>query len=101
MLLILETSQLLLNEPHPTLSFRYSRLSFNSFLPPTSHYWQILQGRDHDYCKYIHTFHKRRVSGVTPNSLKITMGVRQPGFLLLSLSSKAHMNAHQPCFLPG
>ena len=29
------------------------------------------------------------------------MGIRQPGFQLLSLSSETHTNAHRPCSLPN
>ncbi|KAF8472905.1 Metallo-dependent phosphatase-like protein [Russula ochroleuca] len=74
-----ETSQLLLDELQPTL---------------------IFSADDHDYCEYIHTSHDRYIPEVTLKSLSIAMGIRQPGFQLLSLSSKAHTNAHQPCLLP-
>jgi hypothetical protein len=57
-------------------------------------------GDDHDYCEYVHTSHERRVPEVTIKSLSIAMGVHQPGFQLLSLSSEARTNAHQPCLLP-
>ncbi|KAF8494596.1 hypothetical protein F5888DRAFT_1925899 [Russula emetica] len=39
-----------------------------------------------------------RIPEVTIKSLSIAMGIRQPGFQLLSLSTPAH--AHQPCLLP-
>jgi hypothetical protein len=37
---------------------------------------------------------------VTIKSLSIAMGIRQPGFQLLSLSSKTRTHTHQPCLLP-
>ncbi|KAI9459089.1 Metallo-dependent phosphatase [Russula earlei] len=74
-----ETSQLLLNELQPTL---------------------IFSGDDHDYCEYTHTANGRRIPEVTVKSLSIAMGVRQPGYQLLSLSSEARTSAHKPCTLP-
>jgi hypothetical protein len=60
----------------------------------------IDSGDDHDYCEYVHTSHERRIPEVTIKSLSIAMGIHQPGFQLLSLSSEARTNAHQPCLLP-
>jgi ethanolamine phosphate phosphodiesterase len=60
----------------------------------------IDSGDDHDYCEHIHTAHERRIPEVTVKSLSIAMGIRQPGFQLLSLSSNERTNAHQPCALP-
>lgn len=60
----------------------------------------IDSGDDHDYCEHIHTSHARRIPEVTVKSLSIAMGIRQPGFQLLSLSSNELTNAHQPCSLP-
>jgi hypothetical protein len=37
---------------------------------------------------------------VTLKSLSIAMGIRQPGFQLLSLSSEAHSRAHRHCSVP-
>jgi hypothetical protein len=93
-----ETSQLLLNELHPTLIFRYLNPPFS----PTT--FVLLtntdSGDDHDYCEYIHSSHERRIPEVTIKSLSMAMGIRQPGFQLLSLSSEARTNAHQSCLLP-
>ncbi|KAF8502047.1 Metallo-dependent phosphatase-like protein [Russula emetica] len=74
-----ETSRLLLDELSPTV---------------------IFSGDDHDYCEYIHTSHERRIPEVTIKSLSIAMGIRQPGFQLLSLSSKTSTHAYQLCLLP-
>jgi len=79
-LLTPETSELLLNELGPTL---------------------IFSGDDHDYCEYTHVFHQRRIPEVTVKSPSIAMGIQQPGFHLLSLSSEAHTNAHVMCSLPN
>jgi len=73
-----ETSRLLLDQLSPTV---------------------IFSGDDHDYCEYVHTSHERRIPEVTVKSLSIAMGIRQPGFQLLSLSS-TRTHAHQPCLLP-
>ena len=91
-----ETSQLLLNELHPTLIFRYTFFSRASLALLTN----TDSGDDHDYCEYTHTSHERHVPEVTVKSLSIAMGIRQPGFQLLSLSSKELTNAHRPCLLP-
>ena len=61
---------------------------------------EYTSGDDHDYCEYIHTSHERRIPEVTIKSLSIAMGIHQPGFQLLSLSSETHTYAHQPCSLP-
>jgi hypothetical protein len=37
---------------------------------------------------------------VTVKSLSIAMGIREPGFQLLSLSDESRTSAHQPCSLP-
>ncbi len=57
-------------------------------------------GDDHDYCEYIHTSRQRRIPEVTIKSISIAMGIRQPGFQLLSLSSESRTHAHQQCLLP-
>lgn len=76
------------------------------FIPPFNNF---LRGRripysnsgdDHDYCEYIHTFAGEHVPEVTVKSLSIAMGIRQPGFQLLSLSSEARTHAHRPCSVP-
>jgi len=95
-----ETSQLLLDQLSPTVIFRY----FTHFL--SSHFLTFIadelltSGNDHDYCEYIHASHDRRIPEVTIKSLSIAMGIRQPGFQLLSLSNKTRTHAHQPCLLP-
>ncbi|KAI9442239.1 Metallo-dependent phosphatase-like protein [Lactarius indigo] len=77
-----ETSKLLLEEFRPSLIFS-----------PNS-------GDDHDYCEYTHAFAGEHIPEVTVKSLSIAMGIRQPGFQLLSLSSEARTHAHRPCPLP-
>ena len=58
-------------------------------------------GDDHDYCEYTHIFHERRIPEVTIKSPSIAMGIRQPGFQLLSLSGETRTNAHVMCSLPN
>ncbi|KAI0305609.1 Metallo-dependent phosphatase-like protein [Multifurca ochricompacta] len=74
-----ETSQLLLKEFRPAL---------------------IFSGDDHDYCEHTHTFLENSVPEVTVKSISIAMGIHQPGFQLLSLSSEPRTRAHRPCALP-
>lgn len=57
-------------------------------------------GDDHDYCEYTHTFAGEHIPEVTVKSLSIAMGIRQPGFQLLSLSAEERTHAHQPCSVP-
>jgi hypothetical protein len=58
-------------------------------------------GDDHDYCEYTHTFSGEHVPEVTLKSLSIAMGIHQPGFQLLSLSSEARTHAHRHCSVPA
>jgi hypothetical protein len=57
-------------------------------------------GDDHDYCEYTHAFAGEHIPEVTVKSLSIAMGIRQPGFQLLSLSSEEHTHAHRHCSVP-
>ncbi|KAH9961335.1 Metallo-dependent phosphatase-like protein [Russula dissimulans] len=74
-----ETSELLFNELEPTL---------------------IFSGDDHDHCEYTHIVNDRRIPEVTVKSLSIAMGIRQPGFQLLSLSSESRTSAYELCLMP-
>ncbi|KAH7908471.1 Metallo-dependent phosphatase-like protein [Hygrophoropsis aurantiaca] len=55
----------------------------------------ILSGDDHDYCEYVHDLPYSRtqpagqVREITVKSFSMAMGVRHPGFQLLSLTSSA------------
>jgi hypothetical protein len=57
-------------------------------------------GDDHDYCEYAHTFLDCSIPEVTVKSLSLAMGIRQPGFQLLSLFEEARASAYRPCALP-
>jgi ethanolamine phosphate phosphodiesterase len=57
-------------------------------------------GDDHDYCEYTHAFLESSIPEVTVKSLSIAMGIRQPGFQLLSLFEEAGVSAYRPCALP-
>ncbi|KAI6157523.1 Metallo-dependent phosphatase-like protein [Pisolithus tinctorius] len=74
----------------------------------------ILSGDDHDYCDYQHTIPSTNTSvrEVTVKSFSIAMGVRRPGFQLLSLISTVPLQdslnqvpvlppLDTPCFLPN
>ncbi|KAJ8489043.1 hypothetical protein ONZ51_g3152 [Trametes cubensis] len=74
----------------------------------------IFSGDDHDYCEYVHTLPstdtKRpsppaSIPEITVKSFSMAMGIRRPGYQLLSLippspSSTAQTFAHTPCLLP-
>ncbi|KAJ7497433.1 Metallo-dependent phosphatase-like protein [Mycena latifolia] len=69
----------------------------------------VFSGDDHDYCEYTHSFNSagtpRRAREVTVKSLSMAMGIRKPGFQLLSLVPP-HSNHGSPshadslCLLP-
>ena len=63
-------------------------------------------GDDHDYCEITHTVRApdnpsvtKSVTEVSVKSLSMAMGIQQPGFSLLSLSSAGA--AHRMCLLPN
>ncbi|KAJ7091250.1 Metallo-dependent phosphatase-like protein [Mycena epipterygia] len=69
----------------------------------------VFSGDDHDYCEYTHSFNNagnsRHAREVTVKSLSMAMGIRRPGFQLLSLvpphsiqGSASH--ADSLCLLP-
>ncbi|KAJ7188096.1 Metallo-dependent phosphatase-like protein [Mycena filopes] len=69
----------------------------------------IFSGDDHDYCEYTHSYDSagksRRVREVTVKSLSMAMGIRRPGFQLLSLVPPHSMqgtssHADSLCLLP-
>ncbi|KIJ67637.1 hypothetical protein HYDPIDRAFT_84614 [Hydnomerulius pinastri MD-312] len=49
----------------------------------------VMSGDDHDYCEYEHTIPStnERVREVTVKSISMAMGIRRPGFQLVSLTS--------------
>ncbi|KAF4567515.1 hypothetical protein EYR40_006518 [Pleurotus pulmonarius] len=67
----------------------------------------IFSGDDHDYCEYTHTLDdSTRIREVTVKSLSMAMGIRRPGFQLLSLAApssapvKTVTHADAPCLMP-
>ncbi|KAH9892823.1 Metallo-dependent phosphatase-like protein [Cubamyces lactineus] len=73
----------------------------------------IFSGDDHDYCEYVHTLPstdtKRpsppaSIPEITVKSFSMAMGIRRPGYQLLSLlppsSPTSRSFAHTPCLLP-
>ncbi|KAI0769687.1 Metallo-dependent phosphatase-like protein [Trametes elegans] len=73
----------------------------------------IFSGDDHDYCEYVHTLpstDKRPsppvlIPEITVKSFSMAMGIRRPGYQLLSLvppssSAQDQTFAHKPCLLP-
>ncbi|KAI0256084.1 Metallo-dependent phosphatase-like protein [Lactifluus subvellereus] len=76
------------------LSPETSHLLLTSFRPTL-----IFSGDDHDYCEYTHTFLEGPIPEVTVKSPSLAMGIRQPGFQLLSLF-EARASAYRPCALP-
>lgn len=45
----------------------------------------VFSGDDHDYCELIHPDNKNRAREITVKAISYAMGVRKPGFLLLSM----------------
>ncbi|KAL1682795.1 Metallo-dependent phosphatase-like protein [Schizophyllum commune] len=66
----------------------------------------IFSGDDHDYCEYTHHYSGRTAQEITVKSLSMAMGVRRPGYQLLSLaptdrgSEGAAVAATTLCLLP-
>ncbi|CAG8974931.1 hypothetical protein HYALB_00007608 [Hymenoscyphus albidus] len=46
---------------------------------------QVFSGDDHDYCEIIHPENKNRAREITVKAVSWCMGVRKPGFLMLSM----------------
>ncbi|CAL1707740.1 unnamed protein product [Somion occarium] len=68
----------------------------------------IFSGDDHDYCGYWHTLpgsNGRTVKEVSVKSFSMAMGVKVPGFQLLSLFPASYSGKESfqdiPCFLPN
>ncbi|KAJ7346765.1 Metallo-dependent phosphatase-like protein [Mycena albidolilacea] len=66
----------------------------------------IFSGDDHDYCEYTHSYNSdgktREAREVTVKSLSMAMGIRRPGFQLLSLVQPQGSSSHADslCLLP-
>ncbi|KNZ72874.1 Cell division control protein 1 [Termitomyces sp. J132] len=81
-----------------------------AFLLETLHPSVVFSGDDHDYCENYHTSGWRgattRVREISVKSFSMAMGIKKPGFQLLSLVSPIHGEDDQktladvPCFLP-
>ncbi|KAJ6594040.1 Metallo-dependent phosphatase-like protein [Mycena capillaripes] len=83
--------------------------SASDFLLQSLHPSVIFSGDDHDYCEYTHSFTSagktRHAREVTVKSLSMAMGIRKPGFQLLSLVPPHSMqgsssHADSLCLLP-
>ncbi|KAG9233163.1 hypothetical protein BJ875DRAFT_464846 [Amylocarpus encephaloides] len=46
---------------------------------------QVFSGDDHDYCEVVHPESKNKAREITVKSMSWAMGVRKPGFLMLSM----------------
>jgi len=46
---------------------------------------RVFSGDDHDYCEIVHTENKNNAREITVKSMSWAMGVRKPGFLMLSM----------------
>ncbi|KAK7472742.1 hypothetical protein VKT23_000852 [Stygiomarasmius scandens] len=67
----------------------------------------ILSGDDHDYCVFTHKFERggtnMQIREVTVKSLSMAMGIRRPGYQLLSLNPSPGSDASYadtPCLMP-
>ncbi|KAL9060447.1 MAG: hypothetical protein Q9162_000620 [Coniocarpon cinnabarinum] len=77
------------------LSARVSKLIVNSLEGTISH---AFSGDDHDFCEVIHRSYPSPGAGIreiTVKSLSWTMGVRRPGFLLVSLWNELKSDGQQ------
>jgi hypothetical protein len=45
----------------------------------------VFSGDDHDYCEIVHSSDKNRAREITVKSMSWAMGIRKPGFLMLSM----------------
>ncbi|KAH9947515.1 Metallo-dependent phosphatase [Amylocystis lapponica] len=85
----------------------------SQYLLKSTHPLLVMSGDDHDYCEYVHTYSPNdrvndhdmsSVREVTVKSISMAMGVRRPGFQLLTLGAPAHASspalADAPCLLP-
>lgn len=46
---------------------------------------QVFSGDDHDYCEIVHPENKNKAREITVKAISWAMGVRKPGFLMLSM----------------
>jgi ethanolamine phosphate phosphodiesterase len=95
-----ELSRFILDKIRPVLVLRYAlHCRHADERSPVS----VRSGDDHDYCEYIHESHGRKIREVTVKSFSMAMGVRRPGFQLISIPEDGgeeggHMD--QLCLLP-
>ena len=52
----------------------------------------VYSGDDHDYCEIVHPENKNRAREITVKSMSWAMGVRKPGFLMLSMWNPVSSN---------
>lgn len=100
-------SHFILDQVQPSLIFRCAICSFITLDGHGADASSPSSGDDHDYCEYIHTLDdSTRIREVTVKSLSMAMGIRRPGFQLLSLALpssapvKAVTHADAPCLMP-
>lgn len=51
-------------------------------------------GDDHDYCEIVHTPQKNNVREITVKSMSWAMGIRRPGFLMVSMWNPVDADGH-------
>lgn len=82
-----------------TLGIDSSRFLLDSIKPVL-----VLSGDDHDYCDYTHVLPTSdTIREVTVKSLSMAMGIRQPGYQMLSLASGEGLTPgimDAPCIMP-
>lgn len=54
----------------------------------------VFSGDDHDYCEIVHPANKNHAREITVKSMSWAMGVRKPGFLMLSMWNPIGPNGH-------
>jgi hypothetical protein len=53
---------------------------------------QVFSGDDHDYCEIVHSDKKNKAREITVKAFSWAMGVRKPGFLMLSMWNPVDLN---------
>lgn len=104
-----EATKFVLEELRPSAIFRYAFVIFVRTRPSITQPARIPNsGDDHDYCEYWHPIpgiNGAKAKEISVKSFSMAMGVKVPGFQLLSLFPPSETNGQSffdvPCFLPS
>jgi hypothetical protein len=62
---------------------------------------RVFSGDDHDYCEIVHPKNKNHAKEITVKSISWAMGVRKPGFLMLSMWNPIDASGQSRPFSPS